>query len=118
MTELNQNADIRAGDAHVLRFKIDTDEALTGAVAYWWMARTPDPAPEQVIVKKKTGGAGVSLAQNDGAWFMDVDLATGDTAGLSGVFHYEARIILATGEPATVALGRLSIGRTFTPTTP
>lgn len=113
MTAVNQDFTTYAGDAAYPQFTVrDGSGAVidisTVEEIIWNAARDLASAP--VLAKAMTTG-GISLVGGGTVGIFQLNLASGDTAALTGYYIHQARITDASGNVSTVTLGRMQVGR-------
>jgi hypothetical protein len=87
---------------------------LSGVADIWWRVQR-DLGPYSSIVLKKTLAQGGIRVSDPTEGLFHIELVPGDTAGLHGFYHHEARIKDAAGSVATIFTGTLQLRPTLFP---
>lgn len=113
MTATSQDFTIYAGDAAVPIFTVKDDSGAVIDIStvdeIEWVAQR-DPASSAVIRKTKTGG-GITFVTDGTDGKFQVSLTAADTSALTAYYLHQAVITDQTGNPTTVATGRMRVGR-------
>lgn len=99
-----------AGDALHINVPIYDDQGarkdITGASAEWFLTSLEDQTTR--IVEKSVANGGITLT-NPANGELVIQIATGDTAALSGIYHHRCRVTDSAGRRATVFVGEIEI---------
>ena len=118
MTEIAQNDILWAGDNRTYVITVHDQQGqaidLTGATAFWRLAKSAKAAAD--LVSKASATGGIVLDEVGGTWRLSVFLDHADTVNIPpGEYYHEARVILDS-KLYTVAVGMVEIKSTLSRT--